>query len=110
QLCDILVGLSSFYVNRGEYQTARELTEQALTLAQRLHDLGRRIRAPAGLGTVLYWLGELVAARAHLEQALTLPGFQPDRALPFSGQDPRVLALAYAAHTLWRLGYAGQAL
>jgi class 3 adenylate cyclase/predicted ATPase len=110
QLCDILVGLSSFYVNRGEYQTARELMEQSLTLAQRLQDLGRLIRAHAQLGNVLYWLGELVSARAHLEQALTLPGFQPDRALPFSGQDPRVLALAYEALTLWRLGYPSQAL
>ena len=109
-LCDTLLGLQSFYVNRGEFQVAQELVEQALTLAQRLHDPVRLIRAHANLGIVLYWLGALVPARAHLEQALTLPGSQLDQALPFSGQDPRVLALAYTALTLWRLGYPAQAL
>jgi len=54
-------------------------------------------------------MGELVPAQAHLEQALTLPGSQPDHALPFSGQ-ARIVALAYAAFTLWRLGYPAQAL
>jgi predicted ATPase len=58
----------------------------------------------------LYWLGELVPARANLEQALSLPGSQLDRALPYSGQLHRVFALAYAAVTLWSLGYPDQAL
>jgi tetratricopeptide (TPR) repeat protein len=110
QLYDTLTGLQTFEVNRGAFQAARELGEQALTLAQRLHDPGRLIRAHANLGSDLYWLGELVPARAHLEQALALPGAQPDPALPFSGQDPSILALAYAALTLWRLGYPTQAL
>jgi tetratricopeptide (TPR) repeat protein len=76
QLCDILIGLHTFYQNRGELQTSRELMEQALTLAQRLHDPVRLIRAHANLGTTLYFLGELAPARIHLEQALTLPGSQ----------------------------------
>ena len=110
QLFDSLLGLHGFYLNRGEFQTARELVEQSLTLAQRLHEPGRLIRAHGNLGAVLYWLGEMVPARAHLEQALSLPGSQPDRALPYSGQGPRVFALAYAAFTLWGLGYPDQAL
>jgi predicted ATPase len=110
QLYETLLGLQGFYLNRGEFQVTRELGEQALSLAQRLHDPVRLIRAHADLGRTLYWLGELVPARAHLEQALTLPGSQPDHALPFSGQDTRMGALAHAAFTLWRLGYPAQAL
>jgi predicted ATPase len=110
QLYETLSGLHGFYVNRGEFQVARELVEQALSLAQRLHDPVRLIRAHANLGCTSYWMGELVPARAHLEQALTLPGSQPDHALPFSEQVPRIATLAHAAWTLWRLGYPAQAL
>jgi len=53
QLCDILIGLHTFYQNRGELQTSRELMEQALTLAQRLHDPVRLIRAHANLRCVM---------------------------------------------------------
>src|SRR5262249_23509146 len=109
QLYETLIGLQGFYLNRGESQVARELGEQALNLAQRLHDPVRLIWAHANLGSTLYWMSELVPARAHQEQALTLPGSQPDHALPFSGQ-ARIFALAYAAFTLWRLGYPAQAL
>jgi predicted ATPase len=108
QLCDILLGLSAFYVNRGEFQTARELMEQSLSLAQRLQDPVLLIRAHAQLGNVLYWLGELVPARAHLEQALAFPSPQLDHVLTFSAVVPA--PLAYAALTLWRLGYPDQAL
>ena len=101
-----LDGLSAFHVNRGEFQTARELMEQALSLAQRLQDPVRLIRSHGQLGNNLYWLGELVPACAHLEQALTLPSPKPDHALPFWAVVPR----AYAALTLWRLGYPDQAL
>ena len=109
-LYDILIGLHAFYQNRGELQVSRELVEQSLTLAQRLHDPVRLIRAHTNLGVSLYFLGELAPARTHLDQALTLPGSQPDRGLSFAGQDPRVISLAYAAVTLWMLGYPAQAL
>jgi predicted ATPase len=59
----------------------------------------------------LYFLGEFVPARAHLEQALALAGPQPDRALIFhAGEDGKVTCLAYVARVLWPLGYPGQAL
>jgi class 3 adenylate cyclase/predicted ATPase len=111
QLCDILLALHPFYQGRGDHRTSRELVEQSLTLAQRLHEPWNLMRGHANLGTVLYWLGEPVPARPHLEQALTLLGSQQDRAPTLRpGQDPKVLALGYMAQTLWRLGYPAQAL
>jgi class 3 adenylate cyclase/tetratricopeptide (TPR) repeat protein len=107
QLCNILLSLHAFYQARGDHQTSRELVEQSLALAQRLHEPGRVMRGHANLGTVLYWLGEIVPARLHLEQALTLFGPYPTLV---PGQDPRVLPLGYMAQTLWRLGYPAQAL
>jgi class 3 adenylate cyclase/predicted ATPase len=111
ELFDILLGLGGvYYQNRGELQTALALVEQALTLAQRLHDPVLLIRAHGQLGVNFYHLGEPAPARTHQDQALTLPGAQLERPLIVFRQDPRVLPLAYAAVTLWTLGYPDQAL
>ena len=53
----------------GRTPEARELLEQALILAQRLRDPVCLIRARALLGVRLMFLGELVSARTHLDQA-----------------------------------------
>jgi predicted ATPase len=59
----------------------------------------------------LFHLGELTAARAHLQQSIALYDPQthrPDQS-PLSGQDPKVTNLSYAAWALWLLGYPDQA-
>src|SRR5262245_7192747 len=45
QLFSVLRGLWQFYNGRGTYQTARELGEQCLQLAQQGHDSSRRLEA-----------------------------------------------------------------
>jgi predicted ATPase len=54
-----LHGLYRFYIVRANFQTARELGEQLLTLAQRLHDPALLLEAHMALGINLFWLGEL---------------------------------------------------
>ena len=71
QLCRVLGGLAGFYQQRAEFQRARELGEQHLILAQGLQD-PRSSWRPTGVGIRLYFLGELTAAQAHLEQAIAL--------------------------------------
>jgi predicted ATPase len=111
QLFVVLGGLRGFYTNRGELQTARELQEQRLALAQRQHDAARLMEAHVGMGELLHFLGEFVPARAHLEQALAFAGPQQDRTLTFrTGHDMKVLCLGYLARTLSRLGYPDQTL
>jgi predicted ATPase len=61
------------------------------------------------LGVTLYWLGELVPARAHLEQEFALYISQRDHSLTGHALS-EVPCLAYAAFTLWMLGYPDQAL
>ena len=100
-----------FYRARGELQTARELGEQLLTLAQRQHDPERLAYAHSVLGEAMFYLGEFVPARAHLEQALAISATPQDRSLPslFDGA-ARVIALGTTAWVLWLLGYPDQAL
>jgi predicted ATPase len=111
QLFPVLLGLRSFYQQRGAMRTAQELGEQLLNLAQRQQDLVPLLEAHYGLGTPLFWLGELASARAHCEQGTVLYNLQKHRSDTFlSGFDRGVACLSYEAHVLWFLGYPDQAL
>jgi predicted ATPase len=111
QLFPVLWGLWWFYEVRGKVQTARELAEQLLTLTQRQQDLAFLLQAHRAMGQTLFWLGELVLARAHLEQGIALYDPQEHRSLALRyGQDPGVAHRNFAAHVLWYLGYPDQAL
>jgi class 3 adenylate cyclase/predicted ATPase len=109
QLIPVLFGLWRFYVQRGQLQTARELGEQCLTLAQRGYEPVHLLRAHNTLGVTLFYLGELPQARTHLEQGDSLGEPQTPRAHSFV-QDPVVAYRTYVALVLWLLGYPDQAL
>jgi class 3 adenylate cyclase/predicted ATPase len=99
QLFSVLRGLVPFYIGRGELQTARELGEQMLSLAQRGHDPARLADAHIQLGgSALYFLGEFGAARTHLEQGIS------------NTTHREIFRLSRLAQTLWYLGYPDQAL
>jgi predicted ATPase len=107
----VLFGLWGFYEVRGDLQIARELAEQLLTLVQGQHDPTLRLQGHRALGDTLFWLGELVPARAHLEQGIALYHPQQHRAHALLyGQDPGMGCRVYAAFVLWALGYPDQAL
>src|SRR5262249_61867514 len=72
QLFAVLWGLWWFYEVRGEVQTAREMAEQLISLAQRSPDPALLLQAHRAMGQTLFWLGELTPARAHLEQVVGL--------------------------------------
>jgi predicted ATPase len=111
QLFSVLRGLWQFYNGRGEYQTARELGEQCLQLAQQGHDTALLLEAHHTLWTTRLLLGELRLAQMHLEQSLALYDPQQHRALAvLYGHDPIVCCHGVAAVTLWLLGYPDQAL
>src|SRR4029434_2246399 len=98
QLFPVLRGLVSFYIMRGEPQTARELGEQMLRLAQRGPDPARLADAHIQLGNALFSLGEFGAARPHLEQGISNTTYM------------EIFRLSRLAQTLWYLGYPDQAL
>jgi DNA-binding winged helix-turn-helix (wHTH) protein/predicted ATPase len=111
QLFPALWGLRYFYFIRAELQTARELGQELLSLAQRVQDPALLVQAHFALGATLLVRGELPPARALLEQGVALydPLQHRSHALLYS-QDPKVASLSIAAHLLWLLGYPDQAL
>jgi len=111
QLFRVLRGLHTFYYVRGELQTARELAEQLLRLAQRTQDATSLAWAHYALGAILFWQGEFVPAREHLEQGITFYDSRQQRTYDLSyGIEPGVNILSHLAWTLWFLGYPNQAL
>jgi predicted ATPase/class 3 adenylate cyclase len=72
QLFSVLYGLWLYYEVRADLRTALELGEQCLKLAQSVHDPARILVAHFALGITLFWRGQLVLARDHLEQGIAL--------------------------------------
>jgi predicted ATPase len=111
QLSPVLWGLGNFHVVRGEPQTARELGEQLLTLAQQHQGPTYFLAAHFMLGNALTMLGALEPAITHWEQTFALYDPQQHQVLTsLLSADPGVFSLAFASHTLWLRGYPDQAL
>jgi DNA-binding SARP family transcriptional activator len=111
-LCRVLGELSIFPYVRAEYQTARELVEEALGLARQVGDPLLVALHHWHLGYLLFGLGEYTTARAHLEQVISFyrPREHHHSFVFVRGSDAGVSALAYDACCLWCLGYPEQAL
>jgi predicted ATPase/class 3 adenylate cyclase len=106
----VLVGLWRFALIQGEFRQAHELSLELFDLANRARDAAQRLEAQRALGMTLYFLGDLMAARAPLEQGMRLYHPQQHRAhAALYGRDPGVDCYAYAALTLGLLGYPDQA-
>jgi predicted ATPase len=111
QLFPVLGGLMRFYLVRGEFQTARELGEQMLSLAQRVHDPAGLANAHITLGNALLSLREWDAARPHLEQGVAFYNALQHRSQGFLTETHQgVIGLRCLAQVLWSLGYPDQAL
>ncbi len=111
QLFPVLFGLRSVYLVRGEVQTAHELGEQLISLAETAQDSGFLLEARIALGNTAYIRGELALARTQFERALDLYEPEHHRSHAFTyGLDPGVFILGRMAWTLWGLDYPDQAL
>ncbi len=110
QLFPFVHKLCAYYVLRGELNTAKEVGEQLLRLARATQDPNLLLEAHNGLGSALFYLGELRPAREHFEQANEIydPKLHSSHAFIY-GLDPGVFALSYDARLVGYLGYLEQA-
>ncbi len=100
QLFVTLMGLWQFYLVRAQHQTARELGERLLSLAQSVGDPALLVQAHRALGEAFQNLGELVPAQEHLAQGSALydPQQHHSRAIL---SDPGVYCIRSAVSGNW---------
>src|SRR5262245_45843393 len=70
QLSPVLGGLWAFYAMGGEFQRARAMGEQLLTVAYSAREPLLMLEAHLELGFTLFFLEELTATQEHLTQAI----------------------------------------
>ena len=110
ELFPALFGMWAMYLDRGEFPVASDLAEQLLQ-SRSAQDPLLLTYARLAQGVTWFWRGRFLTARECLESAIAL--YDPDRHRPLIyrfGYDAGVASLAYAAWTLWLLGFSDQAL
>jgi predicted ATPase/DNA-binding winged helix-turn-helix (wHTH) protein len=110
QLFQALMGIGAFYLVRGEYQTARALSEQFLELARQQPEPDVLLEATLLSGISRIFLGELQPAARELEDTLSRYDFERHESyIILFMQDPGVAAHALITYPLCILGYLEQA-
>ena len=110
QLFRVLSGLFLFHSAQARLRAGEEIGQQLFDLAQRQQDPVLVRDSYLLRGGVALYLGDLVVARADLEQSLELSVAQQlFSSISASGLDPRITSLVWLVRALWVLGYADQA-
>jgi serine/threonine protein kinase/tetratricopeptide (TPR) repeat protein len=106
-----LWGLWNFYEVRGQIETALQLAQQMLQLAEESEDTALSLEANYALGDTLFWAGDFERSLRHLEEALKLYDRPKHHSLAFvyGGYDPAVASMAFSSWDLWMLGYPEKA-
>jgi class 3 adenylate cyclase/predicted ATPase len=111
QLFPVLFGLWISSIERPDFQTARELGEQLLSLGQHASDPALLTQAHWVLGFTMFHMGAFAPARVYLEHMMAHYDPQQHRSyILLYGLDPAVASPTLAARALWYLGYPDQAL
>jgi len=110
QLFLVLYGLWGYNLTRGDLQTALELAQQCLRLAESVDNSALLMEANRLLDETHYFRGEFLAARKHLEQGYEIydPRSHHTHATTYA-QDPGVAFLSYGSWLWWLLGYPDRA-
>jgi tetratricopeptide (TPR) repeat protein len=112
QLATVLAGQRRFYLMRGDLQSALEVAEELLKVAQQLDDVSLCLHAHFELANTLIWMGDFARTLDQLDQVVTLYDQSSSRQLSsiYVEGDTLVLCLAQRALVLWLMGFPDQAL
>jgi class 3 adenylate cyclase/predicted ATPase/ABC-type transport system involved in cytochrome c biogenesis ATPase subunit len=99
-------GLWRFHLMRADYAGAGGLSQELLQLARRFDSPEFLVVGQRALGSSLFYTGKLQAARAAMDEVLSLPADQHQRvqAFRYDVVDARVTAAAYRAWCAWLMG------
>jgi class 3 adenylate cyclase/tetratricopeptide (TPR) repeat protein len=106
-----LHGLWTYYLVRAELDTALDIAERLVRLADQTHDDSTTVQADLVYGTTRHFMGDLEDSRATLEHLLTLYDRVHHAANAFLyGHEPGSAGMHYLSLDLCLLGYPDQAI
>jgi predicted ATPase len=113
-LLPVLAGLRRYYTNSGDLQTASEIAEYILHIAQETQALDAQLEAHYSLGMTLYCRGDFPTAHTHMMQGISFALRDRSRVqtlAPFwKFMDAWAWCSSMLACILWVRGYPEQAL
>ena len=110
QLFRVLRSISAFFIARARPRRSLELVQKLLEIAQQAEDTELLLEACYAVGLTHFTLGELAAARMHLEKGIALTaGRQARPPVGDSSEDPGIACRALAALVAWHLGSVDEA-
>jgi predicted ATPase len=106
----VLYGQFVYHLQKGPLRLAREIAAELLQRGEDGADVPITMTGHRVSGLTCFFLGEFLAARAHLEQALARfdPAHRPFY-MSFDIQEPLVTLLYFLSQDLFCLGYLDQA-
>jgi predicted ATPase len=112
QLCRVLEIMVEYYYVAAEYQKARELAEENLSVAEGAGNPLQIATCLWNLGFISFSMGEFKTAHDLFEQVLEFyePQAHHQAFILQSGKDAGLGAMAHDASCLWVLGYPDRAL
>jgi predicted ATPase len=109
-LAPVLQGLRLHHLLRAELQPAQKAAGELFALGERTQDRGQLLEGHRAVGVMSFYYGSYLAAREHFLKGITLYDAEVHGAHALRYEhDPGATCLAYAARTLWVLGYPNQA-
>ncbi|MGH6895461.1 MAG: AAA family ATPase [Geminicoccaceae bacterium] len=110
-LAPVLQGLRIYHILRAELVSAREAAQDLLALGESTREAAYLVEGHRAKGVVHFYAGEFELALDHLERGFALYDIQAHAPHNLRYEDDAgETCLAYAARTLWTLGYPDQAL
>jgi predicted ATPase len=107
ELFQVLDGIWTVHLLRGERREADRLAKQLLSRAEDARDSGQLLMAHQAVGSTLFEFGEYLSVRDHLETAISF--YDRERHRPLGLDNFLIAALSYLALTLNTLGFPDQA-
>ena len=108
---EVLWGLWAYHIVRAELETAREIANEFLRLADRLPYPGLAMRGHLAMEITLVHIGEFALCMDHFQKVLSYYDHERHRDDVFLySQNTGVAMLSYGAWALWFIGQPDQAL
>ncbi len=110
ELFQTLSGFKTYYMLRGDFAKALEISEELLRVSGELKDPGLMAFAHHQMGATLLYLGQPSGFLHHREHMAALYDHERDQTLVYqTGLDAQITSLCHAGWAHWLLGYPDKA-